>query len=67
MNLLDATDAPLPYRVLFFCIVAALALALTIYTIMKARALAEFLDTLADERISWRTKLKAFLAVWERH
>jgi hypothetical protein len=66
MNLLDATDAPLTYKVLFFCAIAALALTLTVYTIMKARPLADFLDALADDRLSWRAKLTAFLAVWKR-
>ena len=66
MNLLDATDAPVAHRVLFFCVIAALAVGLTAYTIMKARPLAEFLDALADDRLSWRRKGRAFLDVWAR-
>jgi hypothetical protein len=33
---------------------------------MKANRLAEFLDALADTRLYWRRKLKAFLAIWEK-
>jgi hypothetical protein len=43
-----------------------LAIALTVYTIVKASRLAEFLDALADGRLYWRRKLKAFFEVWEK-
>jgi hypothetical protein len=66
MNLLDATNAPLVDKILYFCIVGALTLALTVYTIMKSHRLAEFHDVLADERLTWRVKLRAFFAVWAR-
>ena len=67
MNLLDETNAPLANKVLYFLIVAALTLVLTVYTIMKSHRLAKFHDVLADERLSWRAKLLAFFAVWSRH
>jgi hypothetical protein len=66
MNLLDEAQAPFTRKVLYFSTIAALALALTIYTIMKSHRLAEFHDILADERLSWRVKLRAFLAVWAK-
>lgn len=66
MNLLDATDAPLTTKAFYFGLVAVLATALTVYTIVKANRVAEFLDTLADGRLYWRRKLKAFLAIWEK-
>jgi len=66
MNLIDETQAPPLRKVLYFCIVGALTLALTVYTIMKSHRLAEFHDILADERLSWRVKLRAFFAVWTR-
>jgi hypothetical protein len=66
MNLLDAADAPFAMKVLYFAIVAALTTTLTVYTIMKANRLAEFLDALADTRLYWSRKLKAFLAIWEK-
>jgi Mg2+ and Co2+ transporter CorA len=64
MNLIDETQTPLALKALYFCIVAGLTLSLTVYTIMKSNQLAEFHDVLADERLSWRTKLRAFFAVW---
>ncbi len=66
MNLLDAADAPFATKVLYFALVAVLTTALTVYTIMKANRLAEFLDALADTRLYWSRKLKAFLAIWEK-
>jgi hypothetical protein len=66
MNLLDAAEAPLAAKVLYFGLVAALAIALTVYTIVKASRLAEFLDVLADGRLYWRRKLRAFFEVWEK-
>ncbi len=66
MNLLDATEAPLVTKTVYFGIVAVLAIALTVYTIAKASRLAEFFDVLADGRLYWRRKLKAFFEVWEK-
>jgi hypothetical protein len=66
MNLLDATQASFAAKASYFGLVAALAIALTIYTIVKASRLAEFLDVLADGRLYWRRKLRAFLEVWEK-
>jgi hypothetical protein len=66
MNLIDETETPLGLKALYFCIVATLTLTLTVYTIMKAGRLAEFHDVLADERLSWRVKLRAFFDVWAK-
>lgn len=66
MNLLDAADAPFVTKVVYFGLVAGLAIAVTVYTIVKASRLAEFLDVLADGRLYWRRKLKAFFEVWEK-
>lgn len=66
MNLLDEAQAPLAHKALYLGIVATLVIALTVYTVIKASRLAEFLDALADERLSWQHRLRAFLAVWAR-
>jgi hypothetical protein len=66
MNLLDAVEAPLATKGVYFGLVAVLAIALTVYTIAKASRLAEFFDVLADGRLYWRRKLKAFFEVWEK-
>lgn len=66
MNLIAEAEAPLVMKVFYFSLVTALATVLTLYTVFKARRLAEFLDALADERLSWRRKLRALGAVWKR-
>ncbi len=66
MNLIDETQAQFGLKALYFGIVSALTLALTVYTIMKSHRLAEFHDVLADERVSWRSKLRAFVSVWTK-
>lgn len=65
MNLLDEAGAPLAAKAFYFGFVAVLVIALTVYTVMKASRLAEFLDVLADGRIYWRRKLRAFFQVWQ--
>jgi hypothetical protein len=64
MNLLSWAGEPVLNRVLFFLAVLVPTVALTIYTVVKSRRLAEFLDTLSDERLTRRQKLVAFRKVW---
>src|SRR5262245_29751525 len=64
MNLLSWAGEPLLDRVLFFLFVLIPTAALTLYTVLKSRRLAEFLDTLSDERLGRRQKLIAFRKVW---
>lgn len=66
MNLIEGTVWPLLDKVTAFAIVGVLTATLTLYTVLKARRIAEFLDTLADERVSWGTKAKSFGAIWRR-
>jgi CorA-like Mg2+ transporter protein len=64
MNLLAWADAPLLDRTLFFFAVLIPSVALTVYTVVKSRRLAEFLDTLSDERLTVREKWTSFRKVW---
>ena len=48
----------------FFFAVLVPIVALTIYTVVKSRRLAEFLDTLSDERLTRVQKWRAFRKVW---
>jgi len=64
MNLIADADAPLASRTVFFLVVLALTVALTVYTIVKSKRLSDFLDAVSDERLSVRAKLGAFLQVW---
>jgi hypothetical protein len=56
MNLIAAADEPLARRVLGFVLVLAATGAATLYTVAKSKALADFLDSLSDERVGWREK-----------
>jgi hypothetical protein len=56
MNLLAAADEPLAWRAFLFVLILVLTGAITLYTIVKSKVLADFLDALSDERISWRDK-----------
>jgi len=66
MNLLAAADSPMADRVFYFSIVFLLSTLVTIYTMVKAKRLSDFLDVVSDERQSLWTKVKAFAAVWRR-
>ncbi|MGB8639404.1 MAG: CorA family divalent cation transporter, partial [Pseudolabrys sp.] len=52
MNLLAWADAPLRDRAIFFFAVLVPTVALTVYTVVKSRRLADFLDALSDERLT---------------
>ena len=64
MNLLAWADAPLLDRVVFFLVVLIPFVALTIYTLVKSRRLAEFLDALSDERLTNKQKWTSFRKIW---
>ncbi|MEP7302447.1 MAG: hypothetical protein ABI699_13045 [Caldimonas sp.] len=64
MNLIAAADAPLTTRTMFFLVVLALTVALTMYTMVKSKRLSDFLDAVSDERLPFWAKVKSFFAVW---
>jgi hypothetical protein len=64
MNVIAAADAPLTTRTVFFLVVLALTVALTMYTMVKSKRLSDFLDVVSDERLSVWSKTRAFFAVW---
>jgi hypothetical protein len=62
MNLLDEAGAPLIAKIIYFTLVAALVIALTVYTVVKASRLADFFEVLADGRLAgaarrWRSSM----------
>ena len=68
MNLFAAAESPVLTKITYFLLVLIPSTALTIYTVLKSRRLADFLETLADERRSSSDKLAAFVNVWKtRH
>jgi Mg2+ and Co2+ transporter CorA len=65
MNLIAAAESPLLTKIGYFLVVLIPTVALTAYTVLKSRRLADFLETLADERRSSRAKLAALVDVWK--
>jgi Mg2+ and Co2+ transporter CorA len=64
MNVIAEADSPFVRKLFLFLLVLTLAIAVTIYTVLKSRRLSEFLDKVADERVLVRDKFSAFLDVW---
>jgi hypothetical protein len=64
MNLMAWAEAPLLDRTVFFFAVLIPTVALTVYTVIKSRRLAEFLDKLSDERLTAREKWTSFRQIW---
>lgn len=56
MNLLAEAEEPLVWRALLFVLTLAATGAITILTVVKSKVLADFLDALSDERVSWPNK-----------
>jgi hypothetical protein len=66
MNLFNHADLPTLDRIVIFLLVFIPTTTLTLYTVIKSRRLAHFLDILAMEKVGWRAKLRALAAVWDR-
>ena len=66
MNLFAEADASLLHRLGFFAAVFIPTVALTFYTISKAKRLADFLDALSDEALPLKVKAGALLQVWTK-
>ncbi len=66
MNLIAEAENPMSTKLMYFLLVLIPTISLTLYSIVKSKRLADFLEVLADERQSVRTKLAAFAQVWAR-
>jgi hypothetical protein len=64
MNLFDYPGMSLPVQLVLFIAVGALTTFLLFYTLAKSKALADFLDAVADTTLPARAKLGAFFEVW---
>jgi len=56
MNLLNETESSLSRRALIFAGTMLTVLFLTVFSIVRSKRLADFLDALSDERVQWSTK-----------
>jgi hypothetical protein len=62
MNLLDESGASLSRRIGLIALTVAVVLMLTVFSIVRSKRLADFLDALSDERVRWSAKL---VVLWE--
>jgi hypothetical protein len=64
MNLIDETSEPLYAKIGIFVAVMVPSVALTLYTVLKSGPLSEFIDAMANERMTSRAKLERFFRVF---
>jgi hypothetical protein len=64
MNIFDETDHPPLVKLIIFMAVAFPATALIMYTVIKSKSLADFLDVLSNERLGGRAKLAPLGDLW---
>jgi hypothetical protein len=64
MNLIAAADQPLFARAAFFLVVLVLTAAVTLFTVARSKRLADCLDALSDDRVSWREKWQVLKQAW---
>ena len=56
MNLLAEAEEPFWWRAVLFLLILGATGGMTVYTVVKSKVLADFLDALSDERVSWPDK-----------
>ncbi len=64
MNLYSHADLPMMEKFLIFLAVFIPTTALGIYTVMISRRLANFMEALSSEGLSWQEKLGTFRQIW---
>ena len=64
MNLIDETSEPLYVKIAIFLAVMVPSVGLTLYTVLKSGPLSEFIDAMANERLSTRAKFQRLLRVF---
>jgi hypothetical protein len=64
MNLFDEADNPGWLKLLILVVVLIPSILLVFYGVAKSKTLSDFLEALADERLSWRNKLGVLFRVW---
>jgi hypothetical protein len=64
MNLFDETAHPGWIKALILAVVLVPSILLVFYGVAKSKVLSDFLEALADERLTWRAKLGVLFRVW---
>ena len=65
MNIFGWAEAEPGTKVGIFLAVLIPSALITFYTVLKARRLAFFLDTLANEKLGWKAKWRALGEIWK--
>ena len=66
MNVFGFGEMPLPVQLMLLAVATVLVTALLFYTLTKSKALADFLDSVSDERLSASAKFAALVNVWRK-
>jgi hypothetical protein len=66
MNLFDFAGKSLPMQVVLLATMVVLVTVLLSYTLAKSKRLADFLDSVSDERLPFMAKCRALVAVWKK-
>ena len=66
MNVFGLGDMPVPLQVVLLLGTVVAVTALLFYTLSKSKALADFLDSVSDERLSTAAKVQALINVWRK-
>jgi len=64
MNLYSHSDLPVYDKFIIFMVVFVPTLAIGIYTVAISKRLANFMEALSSEGLSWREKLDTFRQIW---
>jgi len=64
MNIFDETSNPVWLKMLIFIGVVIPSILLVNYAVAKSKVLSDFLEALADERLTWWDRTKVLLRIW---
>jgi hypothetical protein len=66
MNIFGYTEAEAHEKILIFLAALVPSALITLYTVLKARRLAFFLDSLANEKLTWKARFQALGEIWKK-
>jgi hypothetical protein len=66
MNLFAFAEIPMPLQLVVLAVAIGAVTTLLFYTLAKAKALADFLDAVSDERLSTSGKVQSLINVWRK-
>ena len=64
MNLYSHSDLPISYKVIIFLVVFVPTTMLALYTVVVSKRLANFMEAMASEGLTWQEKFSQFRQIW---